>query len=229
MNSSKNVNIDQCKFHGFRYSEVKMFNKELINIDGSDANSYGFNHIWSNGDKTTCNQVTIQNCKFSGGGTGVGTHSYATVGKNQCYHTNIKILNNSFYEMRYAGVRALNWKNAQICNNTFTRIGAQKINTLPPDYGTKYYGMYLQGVIHPTICENTFNLCRMPFVIVSLTSMQKAQGVIYADTKSDISGQNFLNNTLKQCRLNYYRVDSTSDSKSKTSEKYYFGEPPKNN
>ncbi|WP_147534578.1 glycosyl hydrolase family 28-related protein [Bacillus marasmi] len=122
LSSSENVLIENCKFLGFKDTtpNKSRFYSEAIQI--SEHTIFGFNAFGTfNG--TPNKNVEIKNCIFGESGTkgttawpvGIGNH-YTVYDK---YNSNIKIHNNSFQGMTFAGIRNFKWYDTIIKNNKF--------------------------------------------------------------------------------------------------------------
>ena len=156
LNSSQNVIVRNCNFWKFRDYKGDTY-KEAINIDGTDYAVNGFNHVWSKHDKTVCQNIEITNCKFTDLGTAIGSHTYVANQGQQCYHTNIRITNNVFFGSTNCAIRALNWKNVLIADNSFRDIGIQN--------GAKNFSIFMGGVIDATVTRNAFANVYVPVTI----------------------------------------------------------------
>lgn len=122
INSSRNVTIRNCTFDTLNPAGLE--NREFINIDYSFGVGYPAHGAY---DGTVCDNVTVENCTFSGGSDGVGTHSQPT---GNGHHTNIKVLNNHFSNMSAYAITPRYWKNSIISGNTI--IGSQCAVRLSP-------------------------------------------------------------------------------------------------
>lgn len=162
LNSSQNVIVRNCNFWKFRDYKGDTY-KEAINIDGTDYAVNGFNHVWSKHDKTVCQNIEITNCKFTDLGTAIGSHTYVANQGQQCYHTNIRITNNVFFGSTNCAIRALNWKNVLIADNSFRDIGIQN--------GAKNFSIFMGGVIDATVTRNAFANVYVPVTIRAADSV----------------------------------------------------------
>ena len=156
LNSSQNVIVRNCNFWKFRDYKGDTY-KEAINIDGTDYAVNGFNHVWSKHDKTVCQNIEITNCKFTDLGTAIGSHTYVANQGQQCYHTNIRITDNVFFGSTNCAIRALNWRNVLIADNSFRDIGIQN--------GAKNFSIFMAGVIDATVARNAFANVYVPVTI----------------------------------------------------------------
>lgn len=151
LNSSKNIAVFNSTFKNSVPSEGLM--KEAINIDTPDAATKGFNLPWSSLDRTPTQDVSIQQSTFENLDRAIGTHKYSGAGviKGVTYksmmHKNVKIINNTFKNMRNDAIRIMNWDRPRIINNTFTNIGMG-------DVGKR--GILASGIYLPTIKNNHF-------------------------------------------------------------------------
>ncbi|MCH5268912.1 MAG: hypothetical protein J1E62_11320 [Lachnospiraceae bacterium] len=194
LNSSNNVTVENCTFKGFTPSNQKS-HKECINIDGTDENTGGFRYNWSAHDKTTCKTVTIRNNTFQNVGTAIGSHTYSAAGKTQLYHENVKIYGNEVNGTYNAAIRALNWKDCVIKNNTLKNIQSLKDGKLN-DKGeqTKYAALLLRGVVNPTVTQNVIDTCKYyPIYVTQVETPRTDESAKagYPNTECIISAQNW--------------------------------------
>ncbi|MCQ2492001.1 MAG: hypothetical protein MJ087_03055 [Lachnospiraceae bacterium] len=147
LNSSKNVKVTDCVFNAGTSSKSGI--KECINIDAADKKTHGFDVKWSSHDKTCCDTVLIEDCTFKNSRGGIGTHNYSVKDGKQKYHKDITVRNCDFYNCGTKStkkfgmaIRMLNWKDADINNNTFDSC--------------KKYTVYGAGVIDCKIKKNYF-------------------------------------------------------------------------
>lgn len=135
INSSQNVVIEHCKFYGYRELATNRWYVEAIQID--HAGQEGIQGALPY-DNTHCKNITIQNCYFGKGRTytftkngvkttvefkawpaGIGGHTH----KEERFHQNITICNNTFEGMRYYAIRPYKWLNTTITENVFYECG----------------------------------------------------------------------------------------------------------
>lgn len=108
INSSKNVKVQNCRFVGFTDTGNRGYS-EAIQIDLAGEGLFGW---FGSYDSTHCSDVTIRDCYFGASGTagttawptGIGTHSFVS-GQ---YHTNIKLVNNTFEGLLQYAIRTYN-------------------------------------------------------------------------------------------------------------------------
>jgi len=128
INSTKNALVDNCRFLGYKDTGDRDFS-EALQLDGAfRASLFG---EFGSYDKTTCDDVVVQNCYFGASGfsgttpwpNGVGSHSADTDGGTvlaERWHRNTKIVNNTFEGMTEWAVRSdAVWREALIANNIF--------------------------------------------------------------------------------------------------------------
>ena len=125
MDASYNVEIRNCTFR----DSTSSGKKEAINLDVPDAATGGFTWENSSMDKTANDTIYIHDNVFKNLTAGVGTHMY-TPGHP---HKNIRIENNSFSACRLFAIRAQNWEDSYILNNTFFNISAPDDSALAID------------------------------------------------------------------------------------------------
>lgn len=182
LNSSQNVIVRNCNFWKFRDYKGDTY-KEAINIDGTDYAVNGFNHVWSKHDKTVCQNIEITNCKFTDLGTAIGSHTYVANQGQQCYHTNIRITNNVFFGSTNCAIRALNWKNVLIADNSFRDIGIQN--------GAKNFSVFMGGVIDATVTRNAFANVYVPVTIRQQIQYELERKAGYPISECQITDKNW--------------------------------------
>lgn len=182
LNSSQNVIVRNCNFWKFRDYKGDTY-KEAINIDGTDYAVNGFNHVWSKHDKTVCKNIEITNCKFTDLGTAIGSHTYVANQGQQCYHTNIRITNNVFFGSTNCAIRALNWKNVLIADNSFRDIGIQN--------GAKNFSIFMGGVIDATVTRNAFANVYVPVTIRQQIQYELERKAGYPISECQITDKNW--------------------------------------
>ena len=182
LNSSQNVIVRNCNFWKFRDYKGDTY-KEAINIDGTDYAVNGFNHVWSKHDKTVCQNIEITNCKFTDLGTAIGSHTYVANQGQQCYHTNIRITNNVFFGSTNCAIRALNWKNMLIADNSFRDIGIQN--------GAKNFSIFMGGVIDATVTRNAFANVYVPVTIRQQIQYELERKAGYPISECQITDKNW--------------------------------------
>ena len=182
LNSSQNVIVRNCNFWKFRDYKGDTY-KEAINIDGTDYAVNGFNHVWSKHDKTVCQNIEITNCKFTDLGTAIGSHTYVANQGQQCYHTNSRITNNVFFGSTNCAIRALNWKNVLIADNSFRDIGIQN--------GAKNFSIFMGGVIDATVTRNAFANVYVPVTIRQQIQYELERKAGYPISECQITDKNW--------------------------------------
>ncbi len=182
LNSSQNVIVRNCNFWRFRDYKGDTY-KEAINIDGTDYAVNGFNHVWSKHDKTVCQNIEITNCKFTDLGTAIGSHTYVANQGQQCYHTNIRITDNVFFGSTNCAIRALNWRNVLIADNSFRDIGIQN--------GAKNFSIFMAGVIDATVTRNAFANVYVPVTIRQQIQYELERKAGYPISECQITDKNW--------------------------------------
>ena len=180
MGHCRNIVIENLTFHNQYGSDTY---KEAINIDGTDYAVNGFNHVWSKHDKTVCQNIEITNCKFTDLGTAIGSHTYVANQGQQCYHTNIRITNNVFFGSTNCAIRALNWKNVLIADNSFRDIGIQN--------GAKNFSIFMGGVIDATVTRNAFANVYVPVTIRQQIQYELERKAGYPISECQITDKNW--------------------------------------
>ena len=108
INSSRDVIVRNCTFKNL--NDANLQNREFINIDYSFGSGYPAHGAY---DGTPCLNVTVENCSFTNGSDGVGTHSDPGVNK----HVNIKVLNNRFNNLSAHAITSRYWRDSLISGN----------------------------------------------------------------------------------------------------------------
>ena len=139
--------------------------------------------MWSKHDKTVCQNIEITNCKFTDLGTAIGSHTYVANQGQQCYHTNIRITNNVFFGSTNCAIRALNWKNVLIADNSFRDIGIQN--------GAKNFSIFMGGVIDATVTRNAFANVYVPVTIRQKIQYELERKAGYPISECQITDKNW--------------------------------------
>lgn len=123
LNSTQNATIRDCTFENMTINGINGY--EMLQIDAESEEGFP---VFGYYDLTTCENIIIENCKFSNGQRGIGTHS-STYDSNgyQILHKNVKIINCTFENMVQYGVRAESWKECIISNNIIKGIGTNGV------------------------------------------------------------------------------------------------------
>jgi hypothetical protein len=138
VNASAKVDIKNCTFTGDERATSK--NDEGINIDTPDLETGGINVPYSSYDLTSCKDVTISGCTFSGLPRAVGTHTYSY----EHPHLRINVIGNTIKDTLSSAIGAMYWKNSLIQNNTIDGVTGNK------------YGISGGGAINLKVNGNTF-------------------------------------------------------------------------
>ncbi|MGN1122950.1 MAG: hypothetical protein ACI4RR_01295 [Eubacterium sp.] len=104
------LNVTGCTFSG--YIRTTNSSAEALQIDV--LHSYEHFPDYYNYDDTPCKNVTVSGCHFTDLYSGVGTRS-GVVGS---YFENIKIVDNTFENIREKAIYCFNYKNSEISRNT---------------------------------------------------------------------------------------------------------------
>ena len=206
MDASYNVEIRNCIFRDSSSSGKK----EAINLDVPDAATGGFTWEGSSMDKTADNTIYIHNNVFKNLTAGIGTHMY-TPGHP---HKNIRIENNSFSACRTFAIRAQNWENSYILNNTFSNISAPDDSALSID---------ARGISNVIVKNNTAtNSDTFMKIIVSRYSdstIASRPGLTdYEPIYNSVNKEDVIYNTVSGLKTNYAvsYVNSTTHQGSTT-------------
>lgn len=149
LDASKNVVFDNLSFIGNSSTEILNAN-EAINLDTPDKVTKGFNAKWSNLDRTGNDGITIKNSHFEDLVTAIGTHQISgegTINGKKFIsqpHKNVKIINNTFENLRSDAIHAFNWDQPIIENNNFKDIHGMNS------------GIASNGSFYPTFKNNHF-------------------------------------------------------------------------
>lgn len=208
LNSSKKVLVQDCSFSGSKASPNR--NKEAINIDSADKLTKGYNQKWSKFDKTSCSDVTIKNNNFNNLDRAIGTHKYS---QNKP-HKNIVIDNNTITNTRQDSIRAMNWLNPIIENNTITKAGT--------GMNDKYRGILASGTINPTFKNNIFNDVgrSIQFIVWENTGDDSNYPPIY-DEISDQNIEDLKTNKATNVTENFIRINTILNEYSAGTKKVY--------
>lgn len=144
LDASKNVTIRNSTFKSANDPLISV--KEAINIDTPDRETKGWSQRWSKFDAQPNRDILIENNTFENIPRAVGTHKYS----EKKIHQNIIIRNNKMKDLRNDFIRALNWENVIIENNTFTLASTDSRNQIVK-------GISASGVKNVTIRNNTFD------------------------------------------------------------------------
>ncbi|WP_242223621.1 right-handed parallel beta-helix repeat-containing protein [Bacillus cereus group sp. BfR-BA-01380] len=122
INACCNVVIERCKFLGYKDATTDKSRGYAESIQISNHTKLGFSDFgaW---DGEPCDNITIRDCYFGSSdtkgmnpiATGIGNHSSVMF----LFNRNIKVINNTFENATYAGVRALKFGDMTIQGNTF--------------------------------------------------------------------------------------------------------------
>lgn len=204
LDASKNVTIQNCTFTGYKDTGAV---KEAINIDTPDSITGGFSGTYSSMDKTPNNGIVIQNNVFNKLPVALGTHMYSNGGA----HNNVKITNNKITNCKYYGIRAMNWTNSYITNNTIDKVTGATDESLVIE---------LRGVSNIDVSGNKVSNSDR-FMIIKVASY--SQSTIdshpglenYAPIYNDISQSDVVYNTLSnianECDIYYANTLDFSD------------------
>ena len=206
MDASYNVEIRNCIFRDSSSSGKK----EAINLDVPDAATGGFTWEGSSMDKTADDTIYIHNNVFKNLTAGIGTHMY-TPGHP---HKNIRIENNSFSTCRTFAIRAQNWEDSYILNNTFFNISALDDSALSID---------ARGISNVIVKNNTAtNSDAFMKIIVSRYSdstIASRPGLAdYEPIYNSVNKEDVIYNTVSGLKTNYAvsYVNSTTHQGSTT-------------
>ena len=204
MDASQNVTVQYCSFSNVKKGSDYV--KEAINIDTPDKETEGFSSQWSSMDKTPNRNVTISDCTFEKLGRAIGTHKYSAKKSKQMLHTNITITNNTITNMyNDAPIRAMNWKNAVITNNTIDKVTCKTGGKVKKD--TR--GILLSGTVNATVTLNKIsNVGRaIQFIAWKNTGAGSSYPVI-KDKLTDANKEALANNSVSKLGLkeNFVRI-----------------------
>lgn len=137
----KNGRVDNCILYGYNGTA----GKEAIQIDIVHDNVIVPSNQSSliKYDDLACNGITINNCEIYDYPRAIGSHTSV----KGVFHKNITITNNNLHDIREAAIKAYNYVNLEVSNNTidkaacgvlvYTHIGNEKNHYLAPLATTK--------------------------------------------------------------------------------------------
>lgn len=193
LDASQNVLIQNCTFTGYKdTSEVK----EAINIDTPDDITHGFSGTYSSMDKTPNKDITICNNVFNKLPVAIGTHMYST----NYQHDNIQITGNTIKNCKYYGIRAMNWKNSSIKNNTIQSITG---NTEDESLAIEMRGVS-KVVVKDNKVSNSDRFMIIKVASYSQSTIDSHPGLEdYAPVYNDVSESDVVYNTLSNVKCEY--------------------------
>lgn len=193
LDASKNVTIRNSTFKSA--NDPLMSVKEAINIDTPDRETKGWSQRWSKFDAQPNTNVLIEHNTFENIPRAVGTHKYS----EKKIHKNITIRNNTMKNLRNDFIRALNWENAIIENNTFTLEPTDPRNEVVK-------GISASGVKNICIKNNTFD--HMAIAMMFFTFANSGGGSTNP-VYTDLTEQNKIDittNTFKNLKSQYIQI-----------------------
>ncbi len=111
----KNGTIENCKLYGYNGTTLKEAIQLDIVHDSTIVPSMQANLIVY--DDLPCNTITIRNNEIYNYPRGIGSHTSV----QGVFHSNITIENNYIHDLTEAGIKAYNYVNTNIKNNTIER------------------------------------------------------------------------------------------------------------
>lgn len=211
MAASKDVTIKENVFKNHKTSEYN--NRPAIGIEIPDTKTNTFSYAWSKTDKTVNQNITIEKNTFTNLEAAIGTLKYT----QDKYNKNIKIKNNIITDIKYQGIRIINWENFNIEKNTFSNIQGS-------DQSLR--AIMLHGAKNPTIKENTFT--KVDRVIQISPWKNNDNGSEYKITYSSISEKNkkdMLNNSFEELGEYFIRYNKTYNEFNQDTEKWMLYDP----
>ncbi|SFB30042.1 copper-binding protein (NosD) [Acetitomaculum ruminis DSM 5522] len=117
----KNAVVENCNFYGYKNYKKTNVPKEAIQLDICHSVVLVPTQQTVKWDDLPCENITIKNSKFHEFSRGIGSHT-AINGK---LHSNVKILNNKFYNLSEAAIKLYNYKNSRVEGNSInnTKVG----------------------------------------------------------------------------------------------------------
>lgn len=121
INSSQDVIVRGCKGEGFKVATSGREISETIQVDGAFTGGAIPGMAASGYDNTPCDNVLVEGCSarpygsLGSFGRLVGSHSYV----DNVFHTRIRVIGNYATGLGDYAVRAYNWWDAVVANNTF--------------------------------------------------------------------------------------------------------------
>ena len=114
--ASKNILISGVTIKDARASTKADFSVEAIHLDSANTGEQTAYPV----DGTEIENATIQNCTFDNVYSGIGCHSIYRTAKGNTLSSNIKILNNTFKNIKCYCINAIAFRNMTIQGNTAT-------------------------------------------------------------------------------------------------------------
>lgn len=128
----KNATIKNCKFTGYKdiTSDASRGYSEAIQIGTLYKENFPF---FGSYDNTPCVNILVDGCYFENVGVGIGGHG-AVQG---VYDSEIKVVNCTFKDCSYAGVRNYKFKNCLVSGNTFDNCRIGVLGSFSPKGGAR--------------------------------------------------------------------------------------------
>lgn len=165
------VLIDNVKFSDNENSEpIPNYAEECIQIEACEGAGQGGAIPY---DNTPSKNITISNCHFENVDNGVGSQKSAS---SSFLHENIKIINNTFENIKYACIMPFRYSNCNIAGNIANNIGWGFIYP----FSTEESCFYVTS-IENNVCEN---LCKD----ITVASLDKFALTIYNSDEVSITG-----------------------------------------
>lgn len=192
----KNGTVENCTLYGYLGSVLK----EAIQIDivhddvilpsmQSDILKY---------DDLPCNGITIKNCEIYNYPRAVGSHTSV----KGVFHKNIKITGNNFHDLKEAAIKAYNYVNLEVSNNTIKNAGiGVLVYTYIGNEGNHYLDP-LSSTVKEALPDN-YNILIKDNTISSIHAVKSSTSTLWGDgirtlgnTERPLSGITLLNNTI---------------------------------
>jgi parallel beta-helix repeat protein len=149
--SLENVLIDNCNFLGYKDATTDQSRDYAEAIQIAPFTKLGSGGTGDFSGKSVKN-ITIQNCYFGSSGTagmgpvatGIGNHSSV----HDEYVEDVKIINNTFEGMTYAGIRNFKFKNCKVSGNTFIGCKNDILCSADDGFQTWVYDPATKDMVH---------------------------------------------------------------------------------
>jgi parallel beta-helix repeat protein len=170
----KNGIVDNCTLYGY----VGSILKEAIQIDvvhdnvilpsmQSDILVY---------DDLPCDGITITNCNIYNYPRAIGSHTSV----KGVFHKNIKISGNNLHDIKEAGIKAYNYVNLEVSNNTIKNTGIGVLVYTSISNEGNHYLEPLSGIIKEPLPDN-YNITIKDNTISSIHVVKSGTSTLWGD------------------------------------------------
>ena len=117
--ATKDITVENCTFSGYTGAESGGANVEALQFETLSEGHFA-ESVGSYFDDTPCENIVVKGCTFKNLRNGVGTHT-AIAGS---YFNNVVIEDNTFSNIIYNAISAMNYQNCKITGNKITNAGS---------------------------------------------------------------------------------------------------------